>query len=681
VNNKTGANKMAKWAITYNGFGSAGDAAEHLDWSHVNVQSVKSSPVFSDDGISIETTRHVITGTALISKTTDANFRSAVLNARALLAAHPRKGASTAVKVYLDSETVATDVASGIHSATQTDGLQGETDEFTGGSEFNVVTYYGMDEDDYGLPTCDFSIEEIVGTSTAVVSFTITWHKYEPPAAGLTYDVISHTWTQEYTIDEAGMTTLVVDGQLRTRNYVDGRNASTGTTRGTNPDKWRTLVMPAVPDNFRVDSMRWATDTSGSKLLYRITLKEYARPLPFPAKRGSGSFVYKRSVDSGMTMLGTKVFTGELEGDTNSDPRELLNSLIRIAASRIFFGSVMDPGGGETGKTPDRIMSITVGEEDIFTKKKIKLQIIAQGMQTTSPFGTTGGAGQGTGFNLMDPFFSKDGLGLAERPNAYGSQMISSVKRQLFLPFDPDNNSAWANERAFPQATWRTANEWNGDDVALVADDETVSDAIVEATDGEHINAPIDETEHSKNPYVLVSADEHIEMDTNVIVMPGQSMTAHDVPFQISKPTVKIVSEYKFSRVGLPPKRFMLSKPENGVTLEENFNVNRGEVDANNNRNYLASYRRVVQLLDNGTTASTGFYASSFNLPGWGTVEMKAWWPQGGTIQMPVDPRVEGGLDETTGSLNRTLLSGENVGEQSSKEYKLGNSPKLYGED
>ena len=672
---------MAKWAITYNGFGSAGSTETHHDWTHVNVQSLKSTPVMSDDGISIETTKHSMVGTALISKATDAHFRLAILNARERLGAHPRKGADTAVKIYLDSAVADTDVASGISSSTQTDGLQGLAGEYSGGSEHNVVTYYGMDEDDYGLPTCDFSIEEVVGTMTAVVSFTISWHKYEPPAAGLTYDVLSHTWTQEYTIDEAGMTTLVVDGQLRTRNYVDGRNSLSTTARGTNPDMWRTLVMPAVPDNFRVESMRWATDTTGSKLLYRISLKEYARPLPFPAKRGTGSFVYKRAVGDGFSLMGTKVFTGELEGDTNTDPRELLNSLIRIASSRIIFGGPATPGGpNEPKSTPDRIMSITVGEEDIFTKKKIKLQIIAQGMQTTSPWGTVEAEGQGQGFNLLDPFFNHEELSLAERPNAYGSQMIASVKRQLFLPWDPDTNAAWENERAFPQATWRPANEWAGDDVALVADDEIISDATAEATDGEHINAPIDETGQSKNPYAMVSGSEHVNVDNSIIVLSCQSLTAYDVPFQMGKPKVTIVSEYQFSRVGLPPKRIFISKPTNGIVLEEDFSVNRGDIDANNNRTYLGSYRRVVQLLDNNDGLGD-FYHADINLPGWGTVQMRAWWPKDNVLTMPADPRVEGGVDSTTGSITRTLFSGEGLDDQSSQKYTLGAATKLYGTD
>ena len=64
---------MAKWSVTYNGFGSEG-AVQHT-WSHVNITSQASEPVFSPDGISVETVKHTISGTALISETTEANYR------------------------------------------------------------------------------------------------------------------------------------------------------------------------------------------------------------------------------------------------------------------------------------------------------------------------------------------------------------------------------------------------------------------------------------------------------------------------------------------------------------------------------------------------------------------------------------------------------------------------------
>mgnify|MGYP003659936525 CR=1 FL=1 len=57
---------MAKWAITYNGFGTEG-ASTAYQWNHTHINSHSSEPVYGDDGVSIETIRHQINGTALLS--------------------------------------------------------------------------------------------------------------------------------------------------------------------------------------------------------------------------------------------------------------------------------------------------------------------------------------------------------------------------------------------------------------------------------------------------------------------------------------------------------------------------------------------------------------------------------------------------------------------------------------
>jgi len=664
---------MAKWAVTYNNFGSEG-AAQHT-WSHVNIKSQTADPVFSDDGISIETVKHTITGTALISETSEANFRTALLNAREHLTSQPIKGAATSIRVWLDFAGSGTnEMSSGLNSATGEDGL--DTKINTSTAQGRSVVYFGSMEDDYGAPSCSYSINEVYGTLTALVSFTITWHKIEPPANDVTYHVLSHTWTQEYTIDNAGSTTLVIDGQLRVRNFIDGQMNlgafSTTGSRGANPDRYRTLVMPTVPPNYRVESMRWATDTTGCKLLYRITLKEYARPLPYPAKVGTGRFTYQRGLGN---MLGTKRFEGELEGDVNSDPRELLNSLIRIASSRISFGGAV----GNTDQTVDRIDSITVSENDIFSKRSISLSIIATGMQTTSQFGLDDSEGStGEGFGLLKPFFSQDNLSVAPRPNEYGAQLISSVKRQLFLPWNPDDSEGW-DATEFPVATWRTATEWSGEDVALEFDETKFEEAASPPVeqDGEHTSDNITSTGHVKFPYGHVSGSESVTTKNNIVVVSSMHANASDRVYQSGSPEVYIESEYQISRAGKPPRRITLSKPNNGITLEESFIVSRGDVDANNNRTYIGVYRRVVRLLDNAD--ASGFYITNVNIPGWGEQTFTAWWPPNRSISSPGDPRFEGN-DNLPGSVTRNLFEINESAPGVGQTFKLGQPDQIYGD-
>ena len=669
---------MAKWSVTYNGFGSEG--AAQYTWSHVNITSQASEPVFSPDGISVETVKHTISGTALISEATEEHYRLALLHARERLTKQPKANVAsgaTALRVFLNLAADGTgthEMTAGVYSTTGELGIDAKTDsEDTGGAQ--SIVYYGFEEDDYGAPSCSFSIDEIYGTSTALVSFTFTWHKIEPPNASIAYSVLSHTWEQSYTIDETGSTTLEIQGELRVRNWMDGDqfNRGAASSRGTNPDRYRSLVMPAVPSNYRVQSMRWATDKTGDKLMYRITLKEHARPLPNPAKKGTGRFTHQRSLGD---LLGVKMFDGELEGDVNSDPKELLNSLIRIAASRIRFG------GGVSGTPNDLIQSVTVTENDIFSKKSISLRIVARGMQTLSRFGVENDpdGGGGPGFDMLSPFFETDDLSVADRPNSHGASLIQSVKRQMYLPWNPNETDAWV-DTDFPKALWRRADEWSGEDIALSFEDSVFEAAIPpELGEGEHAAGEIENTGQVDNPYALVSGTESVTYKSNAVVMSGQSLSALDVVYQTAKPIVLIESEYRVSRLGKPPKRFMLNKPANGVVLEETFDVNRGDVDANNNRNYIGVYRRVVRLLDNGN--GLGFYNSSLTLPGWGTVEMRAWWPPNGQLASPADPRFEGSDDEV-GETNRSLLVLDAGGliptQGEGKVYSLGAKPDIYG--
>jgi len=671
---------MAKWAITYNGFGTEGASAP-FQWSHVHVNSQSSEPVYGDDGISVETVRHTINGTALISADTDAAFRVLLLNAREHLTRPPMDGLANSLKVWLDysSGTGTQEITAGQFSANSVAGIDTEVDtEQVTEPETVSVYYYGAQEDDYGIPRCTFDINEIYGTKTAIISFTITWHKLEPPIADVDWEVIHHSWTQTYDIDNNGLTTLTIEGDLKVRHFMDGEQNFETTARGTNPDRYRTLVMPSVPPNFRVQNMNWATDRTGNRLMYRITLREHARALPFPAKTGSGRFSYHR--DHGSAYLGMKVFDGELEGDAKTDPRSLLNTLIRVAASRIMFGgSGVSPG--EPGATPvDRILAVTVTEHDIFSKKRIGLRITAQGLQTTSPSGQTNDPNgpMGLGFNLLDKFFdSDDPATLAERPNAYGSGLIQSIKRQMFVPWNPGTEDEWV-EKTLPRALWRRADEWEGEELTLVVDSEELEEITPPPVgEGDHANSDIEATGHAQNPYTHVSGSESISVNSNVVVMSGQSMNSVDIPVQVGKPVVIVESEYQLTRTKIPPKRLLMSKPANAIILSESFDVNRGAIDANNNNTYVAVYRRVVRLLDDGN--GRGFYNATLILPDWGKVEMRSWWPVEGALTQPIDPRVEG-QELDVGSVPRVIFDIEGTNPEI-PSWKLGPAPPVYGVD
>ena len=153
---------MAKWAITYNGFGTEGATAP-FQWSHVHVNSQSSEPVYGDDGISVETVRHTINGTALISANSDAAFRLLLLNARECLTRPPVDGLANSLKVFLDYSgdpvTGSQEITAGQFSFNDVAGIDTEVDsEQVTEPETVTIYYYGAQEDDYGIPKCSFDI-------------------------------------------------------------------------------------------------------------------------------------------------------------------------------------------------------------------------------------------------------------------------------------------------------------------------------------------------------------------------------------------------------------------------------------------------------------------------------------------------------------------------------------------
>lgn len=667
---------MSKWNIIYNGFGSnvvsrlAGDEPpSQFRWDHVHVTSMQSTPVMADDGVSTETIKHTINGTAMISETTEANFRTALHNARQRLTRGPAAGYG--LEIYIDDNTSGTEVAGhtgeGIESLAESSGVA----SLNGPSR--TVVYSGSNHDDYGLPICEFNINEVMGTHTAIVGFTISWHRYEPfTSANSNFDVLSHTWTQEHEIAEDGLTKITVTGQLRVKNYVGDSNfdgeAGAGTPeRGSDPDRYRNLVMPAVPSNFRVVNMKWATDPTGTKLNYTIILQEFARPLPFPAKKGSGSFSYRRALDSGPSgFMGIKTFQAELEGDAASSPADLLASLLRCAASRIYFG------GSEASPRIDLIQSVEVTEHDIFNKRRIGLKIVAMGLQTTSPSGDAGGIHPGPGFNLLGSFFTGD-LSLATKPNVYGSQLIKSVKEQLYLPYRPDSQGTGYTNTTFPRAMMVSASEFsadlNNEYQVNEIEDTTVGDVI--AT-GEEAHSNVEGAGHAKQPYMMARGTERLKINNNFTVVSGCSLYANDLVYQHGKPEVLLISEYEMVRLNKPPSRFIMKPPSNGLIMEEDFHIERGTIDANNNREYRGVFRRVVRILDNGSGGGWGV-DTSISLPGYGSIFTRSWWQS--ALSHPIDARIEGS-SQASGYGERTLFD---FGGESGEKTELGTQPNHMG--
>ena len=136
-----------------------------------------------------------------------------------------------------------------------------------------------------------------------------------------------------FNIAENGLQTWNVEGSIKVRADASGTSSP---QLGNNPDLYRQLVMPLIPEGFRIKSMNWSTSASGEELVYSLTFQEHARRLPYPAKRGTGSFTYARTLD-GTGFLGTKSFDAEFEGDAACNTEELLAALLTASQSRIMW--------------------------------------------------------------------------------------------------------------------------------------------------------------------------------------------------------------------------------------------------------------------------------------------------------------------------------------------------------
>lgn len=527
------------WQVEYNGFGA---------WTNLTIESVRYEPIEESDGTTARTLRGIIRGRGLIANANENDLRADIANVRAAFAERERRllinnGATTAI-VDIDPVSV------------------GGTPTLARG---------------YPRATCD--IVEIAGTITAMVAFEIQW--VEAPATDEDDDILSHWWQQRFNIDEAGLSTWTVNGGLHVADNAAGEPnepPDDDPTQGPEPDIYRRLVFPAIPENFRVKSMEWAESEDGNRLLYQIVAQEHARPLPAPARRGSGTFTWRRAIESG-DLLGVKSFDAELEGDANADRGELLASLLDAASNRITFA----------GAGSDQILSIEVTESDIFSRNRVGLRIRARGVASAdnNPLSP--------GFNLLKSLVADGEQAVTMDP--YGSALVRFVKRVVFA------GGYVAND--FPIAQTATVGEPTAaptpyaiDETAIVADFETVlpPGQLTDETGGS--------AEHAEYPFLKVSVKERVYTEQHAIALKEQSINGVDYPYQTETPDLFLESEYEIIRQGKPAEEIFLKPVAGAMLIAESADIKPGEIDANNNRSYVTVYRRRMQVLRTPQSAS-----------------------------------------------------------------------------
>lgn len=566
----------ATHVITYNGY----------SLNHVDVQRYDSEPVYAEDGITLVSNKHVMAGTALISGSTDAAFKSDYDNANRKLIV-PRANLLITIE------------------------------EESGGSTQTLVSITGPDE--LGGPKGQFTITRLIGALSAVITFEIEWHQLEV-TEGAVQDVLSHHWTTAFGFDESGYQTYTATGIIVFRNNATATttgkiSGSGGTTMvGANPDAYRLAVRPPLPDGFRRGPTDFLVDESASRLLYTSIAKEYHQDLPSPATVGSGTFTWDASI-FGANLLGRKTLEIELTGLPGTKVADLLAAAVNVSKNRIRWSPSQSDGSGV-----DIIESIKIDEKDFFNKAKIGFRVTARSPRDAEALGIPNVT------LLSDMLAGIDARYSDISP--YGAAAIMATRRAFSFPTNTSIDKAQTESLTDASTTAITAGlSYQFPDREFT---ELASGLIDPGANANSIGAG--QAEHLRRPYSRMIITERVEVvDSGMVAIGSRSITGGHIAFQTKYPVVLLISEQFIERVGDPPERSFLKRPDNTMLISDKSSTVRSRVDGNGNMLFSATFVRVVQLLNIRTTGP-------FSLDETNNIRF---WPINNVLRLPFDPTID----------------------------------------
>lgn len=514
--------------LNYNGF---------TGLTSVQIDSWESRSVLAEDDLTTETTENMMSGTALISGTSAANFKSKLDEARAKLTR--------------------------------------STGDLT--FSLNGTTFVSISApDERGGPTAEFKITKIAGALSAIVAFDIKWHKFEVPS-GSTLNpkgFLSHRWTQRFAYDVNGTCTQTVTGILRVRQDLNAAAPGQIDT-GSNPDAWRLSVMPQLPNGFRRESMEFAESEDRTKLIYTVVNRQHHRDIPHPATSGDGDFTWRRDIESASGMIGVKQFSAELVGNRNTSLAAILTAAVEVSKKRITY----------TGANADLITSMEIVEASIFSEMKVRFTVTAKAVGASF-----GNALQPANTQLLNNLV--DGLQGYKDQSPYGSALIRGVRRSLTAPTDSNavvaESYAKVEESAegvkttayvFPDSTFEQ----------LSQDLIPVSDTTVGSSD-----------QNDAYLYDDYRASIKVHVRSGMKVLSSMSLNVPDHPFQMHKPIVLIEESASAQRRGQPINRLLFAPEDGVVVLDQRSHTETAGQDAAGNVIFRAHAYRLSRVMDIG---------------------------------------------------------------------------------
>lgn len=613
------------WRITYNNVGSDSTLPQYV-WNNVNIDTFHSETVYADDGRTPLYSLNTLRATALWSPAllpSDSNSAHKILQEMVKLLGTPRQSLI---------------IGHGA-GATSTDSTL-VNDYALVSSDPHKVSWYATEK----LPRVEVATHRIYGTTSVLFGLNITWATViRPSVTDWEYPILSHTWQWSTSMMENGLSHITVDGMLSLASYVDGADPSI-----YNPDFYRYLMMPAqyfpggasfpdvfitgLPVNYRYTNMTFVVSKDGRSIRYQIGATEHARPLPEPASRGTGSFIWKRSLDANASFLGIKVFEAELEGRGMYTNRgDLLTSLLLCAKKRINFAAT-------TGGPADMIQEIVVGEHDIFSRNIVSLRIVAQSMGATSdPNDPTAGL-QPPDWRINETLVDQ----IATPIEPYSNPLVVAYMRTFY-----NQSSTYLNPENYPRPAWigSPSEEPPGVTIKAYESSESVGGNDVQHAPGQEV---IPNSDHLKYPYLSVAINIQYEINNNLVVLKEANsavVSRGDVVYQPTRPRVFVKQVLECQRVGKAPEMIMYEPPPGCVIISESSRCASSGVDASNNRIITTVYTRELEIVEGVSSGGTSnrWENVSVSLGGYGTMTFSRWvslLPEH-RVPIPLDPRAE----------------------------------------
>jgi hypothetical protein len=591
------------------------------DLGFVNIQQYDERPEYAEDGYTLNRYAITVSGTALIA----------------------------------DGTSTYSELAAKVRDGT------GQIDSFdlrivSGGSQSLLAV---SAPDALRGPLLHLTVTEVAGRRAAILTFTLsaslsrlsTSDNQTPDAD---YPIISHRWTQSFSLDAGGLVTRTVRGTLTVNLAANGAGttpATDGTIAGVDglvpwADIFRRAVIPAVDGTsiWRRSGQTFAINESGNQLTYEITDEQARTNLPNGAYEGNCDFTYERSRNN--LAYATLRFSCDLAGEVQGDVRALIWAAVELATTRIPFDQAI-------------LDRLSVQEKDMMKRAAIRLEIdarcpataiegptaiyaavplarlvgIAFTVSRSCSFTVGAYGGSGNGVHGVPHWV---GNTLSAKPNGIQDVQVAAIVPVI--------------ESLCPLGTPAT--------VLLVPDTDLASaNALI-------VQGPFDNEQqaafNSSGQTTTVEkafTTTDVDTDTGMHRLPTMYTQGSDFVFQARKPRVFLTEVTTVRRTNSPPNRVFRPIPPGFVVVKDEWRVNHGEIDSAGQRSFTGIYTRKLMAFDGGGATSNGFSTVS---------SRRQWWVPGANPSVAAPLTLGYNLDNQVQS-NNVLAFG-----LSAQSYPLG---------